>query len=103
MSSAPKVPLLYISKSNLNCFGPLPSHWQTIQPQERLEGLEVLQRLWHLKTGEGAGAQVLVYDGHHLSSCPSGDKILPVRPGACQDAVLTQALLLGQGPQQYPP
>lgn len=38
MNSAPRIPLLYISKSSFNRFGPLPSDWQKHQPQEILEG-----------------------------------------------------------------
>ena len=38
MNSAPRIPLLYISKSSFNHFEPLPSDWQKYQPQEILEG-----------------------------------------------------------------
>lgn len=37
-SNAPKIPLIYISKTNVNCFGPLPNNRQKIQSQESLQG-----------------------------------------------------------------
>lgn len=37
-SNAPKIPLVYISKTNVNCFGPLPNNTRKIQSQESLQG-----------------------------------------------------------------
>ena len=90
MNSAPRVPLLYISKSSFNHFGPLPSDWQKYQPQEILEGpffpffiTKPPSSCGFRNLGVETGAKAFVQDGPHLPSCSLGSKMLRVNPGPC--------------------